>query len=170
MKVNCRCPEPRPGHSRFDGIIQKFERSHGHPHPRDVLTPDALALLQAVAGHGSFAAAARELGLVPSAVTYRVRQVEDALDVLLFDRSSRQARLTAAGAELLREGQRLLQDIDAVANRVKRVATGWEVAAHCRGGQRCPLDRDGAGEAFFALQPTTRLRCATRRWPARWRR
>src|SRR3954468_12037556 len=94
--------------------------------PRDVLTPDALGVLQAVGHQGSFAAAARELGLVPSAVTYRVRQLEDALDVLLFDRSSRQARVTDAGAELLREGARLLQEIDAVANRVKRVATGWE--------------------------------------------
>ena len=93
---------------------------------RKVLTPDALELLQAVAASGSFAAAARELRLVPSAVTYRVRQIEDALDVLLFDRSSRQARLTEAGAELLREGARLLAEIDAVANRVRRVATGWE--------------------------------------------
>src|SRR3954468_17072915 len=96
------------------------------PTPREVLTPDALSLLQAVAHAGSFAAAARELGLVPSAVTYRIRQIEDALDVLLFDRSSRQARLTDAGTELLREGGRLLQEIDAVVNRVKRVATGWE--------------------------------------------
>jgi DNA-binding transcriptional LysR family regulator len=66
------------------------------------------------------------MGMVPSALTYRVRQIEDALDVLLYDRSSRQAKLTRAGAELLREGARLLNDIDAVANRVKRVATGWE--------------------------------------------
>jgi DNA-binding transcriptional LysR family regulator len=64
--------------------------------------------------------------MVPSALTYRVRQIEDALDVLLFDRSSRQARLTEAGHELLREGGRLLDEIDAVANRVRRVATGWE--------------------------------------------
>lgn len=91
---------------------------------RDALTPDALAMLQTIADTGSFAAAARALNLVPSALTYRVRQIEDALDVLLFDRSSRQARMTEAGAELLREGGRLLQDIDAVANRVKRVATG----------------------------------------------
>jgi molybdate transport repressor ModE-like protein len=93
---------------------------------RDVLTPDALAMLQAIASAGSFAAAARAMGMVPSALTYRVRQIEDALDVLLYDRSSRQARLTPAGAELLREGNRLLGEIDAVANRVKRVATGWE--------------------------------------------
>ena len=83
-------------------------------------------MLQSIERLGSFAAAARALGLVPSALTYRVRQIEDALDVLLYDRSSRQAKLTAAGKELLREGARLLSDIDAVANRVRRVATGWE--------------------------------------------
>src|SRR5512141_1426429 len=94
--------------------------------PRDVLTPDALALIETIASAGSFAAAARSLNVVPSAVTYRIRQIEDALDVLLFDRSSRQARLTEAGGELLREGGRLLEEIDAVANRVRRVATGWE--------------------------------------------
>ncbi len=93
---------------------------------RKVLTPDALAMLQTIADTGSFAAAARALGMVPSALTYRVRQMEDALDVLLFDRSSRQAVATPAGLELLREGERLLQEMDAVANRVKRVATGWE--------------------------------------------
>lgn len=93
---------------------------------RNALTPEALAMMDTIARTGSFAAAARELGKVPSALTYSVRQLEDALDVLLFDRSSRQAQLTAAGAELLHEGRRLLQEIDAVANRVKRVAGGWE--------------------------------------------
>ena len=55
---------------------------------RDVLTPDALSMLHTIAQDGSFAAAARTLNLVPSALTYRVRQIEDALDVLLFDRRS----------------------------------------------------------------------------------
>ena len=96
------------------------------PQRRNVLTPEALAMIDAIARTGSFAAAAREAGKVPSALTYAVRQLEDALDVLLFDRSSRQARLTAAGQELLVEGRRLLQEMDAVANRVRRVASGWE--------------------------------------------
>lgn len=127
--------------------------------PRDVLTPDALGLVQAVADQGSFAAAARELGLVPSAVTYRIRQLEDALDVLLFDRSSRQAKLTAAGNELLCAGQQLLQDIDAMANRVKRVATGWEVelTVAVDSALSCSTVMELA-ESFYALQPTTRLR------------
>jgi DNA-binding transcriptional LysR family regulator len=90
------------------------------------LTPDALVMMDTIARTGSFAAGARELGKVPSALTYSVRQLEEALDVLLFDRSSRQAQLTAAGAELLHEGRRLLQEMDAVANRVRRIACGWE--------------------------------------------
>lgn len=127
--------------------------------PRDVLTPDSLAMLQVIAEAGSFAAAARQLGLVPSALTYRVRQIEDALDVLLFDRSARQARPTEAGAELLREGARLLQEIDAVSHRVRRVATGWE--------PQLTLSVDGAisphtmmelVDAFYAMAPPTRLK------------
>ena len=94
--------------------------------PRAALSPENLGLIEAVHRLGSMAGAARELGMVPSALTYRVRQVEDALDVLLFDRSARRAQLTPAGAELLRAGQALLQELDAVAERVKRVATGWE--------------------------------------------
>ena len=94
--------------------------------PRAALSPENLGLIEAVHRLGSMAAAARELGMVPSALTYRVRQVEDSLDVLLFDRSARRAQLTPAGAELLRAGQALLQELDAVAERVKRVATGWE--------------------------------------------
>ena len=121
---------------------------------RQVLTPDALTMMDAIARTGSFAAAARELGKVPSALTYNVRQLEDALDVLLFDRSSRQAKLTAAGEELLIEGRRLLEAMDAVANRVKRVATGWET--------QLTIAVDGIlsnttvfelCEAFYALRP-----------------
>ena len=127
--------------------------------PRDVLTPNSLSLLQAVAQAGSFAAAARQLDLVPSAVTYRVRQIEDALDVLLFDRASRQAQLTEAGAELLREGARLLEEIDAVANRVRRVATGWEpqftVAVDSIVSLPTVMD---LVQAFYQQKPPTRLR------------
>ena len=127
--------------------------------PRDVLTPAALSMLQTIASSGSFAAAARDLNLVPSALTYRVRQIEDALDVLLYDRSSRQARLTEAGAELLREGERLLHDIDAVANRVKRVATGWEsqltVAVDTIISRATVME---LCEGFFGQSPPTRIK------------
>jgi DNA-binding transcriptional LysR family regulator len=127
--------------------------------PRDVLTPDALAMLQAIDAAGSFASAARAMGMVPSALTYRVRQIEDALDVLLYDRSSRQAKLTQAGAELLREAARLLGDIDAVANRVKRVATGWEpqftIALDTIISKATVME---LCDSFFSQSPPTRIR------------
>ena len=126
---------------------------------RNVLTPDNLCVLQSIAETGSFAAAARHLGLVPSALTYRVRQIEDALDVLLFDRSARQARPTDAGLELLREGKRLLEDVDAIANRVRRVATGWEPQLTLSvDGVISPTTMLELVEAFYALQPPTRLK------------
>ena len=127
--------------------------------PRDILTPEALAMLQTIGSSGSFAAAARVLGLVPSALTYRVRQIEDTLDVLLFDRSAKQAQPTAAGQALLQEAGRLLSDVDAVANRVKRVATGWEavltVAADSIISRTVLME---LCEAFLALKSPTRLR------------
>ena len=121
---------------------------------RNVLTPDALMMMDIIARTGSFAAAARELGKVPSSLTYSVRQLEESLDVLLFDRRSRQARLTAAGEELLNEGRRLLEQMDAVANRVKRVATGWETQLSIAvDGLISRLTMFELCESFYALNP-----------------
>jgi len=127
------------------------------PQSHHALTPEALTMIDTIARTGSFAAAARELGKVPSALTYSVRQLEDALDVLLFDRRSRQAKFTAAGEELLNEGRRLLAEGMAVANRVRRVASGWEtqltVAVDDVISRRTLLD---LCEAFYALDPQGR--------------
>ncbi len=144
---------------------------------RNALTPDALAMMDTIARTGSFAAAARALGKVPSALTYSVRQLEDALDVLLFDRRSRQAQLTAAGEELLNEGRRLLAEMDAVAQRVRRVSTGWEteltIAADDVLSRLTLLE---LCEAFYALRPSgdgepgpgTRLRLRTEVMAGTW--
>jgi DNA-binding transcriptional LysR family regulator len=156
--------------------------------PRSALTPDALAMMDTIARSGSFAAAARQLGKVPSALTYSVRQLEDALDVLLFDRRSRQAKLTAAGQELLDEGRRLLEQIDAVANRVKRVATGWETQLSiavdgvisrttllelCEAFYACSATLSRAAQAtrplpLSVVPPATRLRIRTEVLAGTW--
>ncbi len=137
------------------------------------LTPDALLMMDAIARNGSFAAAARELGRVPSALTYSVRQLEDALDVLLFDRRSGQAKLTAAGQELLTEGRRLLAEMAGVANRVRRVATGWETELTIAvDGVLSPVTMLELVEAFYAESaegpPPTRLRLRTEVLAGTW--
>ncbi len=124
-----------------------------------VRTPESFVMLDAIATQGGFAAAARTLDLVPSALSWRVRQLEEALDVLLFDRRSRNARLTSAGEELLREGRRMLADVTAIAERVKRVATGWEpqltIAVDSLISRKVVFE---LCEAFFELKAPTRLR------------
>ncbi len=87
---------------------------------------EALEIIDAIDRKGSFAAAAQSLFRVPSALTYSVKKLEEDLGVSLFDRSGHRATLTAAGAELLKEGRQLLAAAQALESRVKRVATGVE--------------------------------------------
>jgi LysR family carnitine catabolism transcriptional activator len=63
-----------------------------------------LKLLQAfieVAEHSSFRRAAEEIGRTQSAVSMQIRQLEEQLGLRLFQRTTRQVRLTAEGAKLL---------------------------------------------------------------------
>lgn len=61
---------------------------------------DNIQIFLAVLDHGSFSAAARALGRVPSAVSMTIANLEAELDLVLFDRSSREPRPTAAARSL----------------------------------------------------------------------
>lgn len=69
---------------------------------------DGLEALEAIADHGSFAAAASSLHKAQSAVSYAVQRLEEALGVQVFDRSGHRARFTAAGVALLDEARQVL--------------------------------------------------------------
>lgn len=133
------------------------------------ITPELLYMIDAIARHGSFAKAARELGKVPSAVTYAVRKLEDGLDVLLFDRSGHRAQLTLAGQTLLRDGREVLQSLDALAGRVKRVATGWELELRVSVSVALPLEPlYEVIEEFRELATVTTLRLSTEVLSGNW--
>jgi DNA-binding transcriptional LysR family regulator len=70
-------------------------------------TTDNVALFLAVLDHGSFSAAARSLGRVPSAVSMAIGHLEAELDLQLFDRSSREPRPTAAARALEPQARQL---------------------------------------------------------------
>ena len=63
-------------------------------------TSDSLAIFLAVLDAGSFSAAARKLGRVPSAVSMAIAQLEAELDLPLFDRATRKALPTSAALAL----------------------------------------------------------------------
>ena len=77
-----------------------------------------LPIIVCVARHRSFAAAAAELGMSPSAVSHAVRTVEDRLATPLFARTTRSVSLTEAGARLLGGVEPALADIHQAIERL----------------------------------------------------
>jgi DNA-binding transcriptional LysR family regulator len=77
-----------------------------------------LPIIVCVARHRSFAAAAAELGMSPSAVSHAVRTVEDRLATPLFARTTRSVSLTEAGARFLGGVEPALADIHQAIERL----------------------------------------------------
>src|SRR5260370_28253136 len=71
-----------------------------------------LPIIACVARHRSFAAAAAELGMSPSAISHAVRSVEDRLAVPLFSRTTRSVSLTEAGTRFVAGVEPALIDIE----------------------------------------------------------
>ena len=67
-----------------------------------------------VAEKGSFSAAARQLGVSPSAVSKIVARMESRLGAQLVLRSTRRVQLTPEGCQLYERGQRVLADLNEV--------------------------------------------------------
>lgn len=87
----------------------------------------ALIAFAETAKHGSFAAAARELGGAPSTLAKAVARLEQSLGVRLFHRTTRQVTLTTDGERLFARCQRVLAELDdlhADAAGTRAVATG----------------------------------------------
>ncbi len=66
-----------------------------------------------IAERGSFHRAATHLNLSQTALSHRMRKLEDDLGVALFTRTTRQVALTPAGVELLPRARRMFEEITA---------------------------------------------------------
>lgn len=72
---------------------------------------------------GSFTRAAALLHTTQPALSARIREMEGALAVRLFDRNTRSVQLTRAGADLLPVVEQVLTDLGSVVERARDVAT-----------------------------------------------
>jgi DNA-binding transcriptional LysR family regulator len=93
-------------------------------------TLDQLVALDAIARGGSFAAAARELHKVPSAITYLMQELESSLGVALFERKGRGVVITPAGGRLLAAARDTLAQAHALQQVAADLAGAWEAELH----------------------------------------
>ncbi|MDQ6647805.1 MAG: LysR family transcriptional regulator [Pseudomonadota bacterium] len=80
----------------------------------------ALADFNDVARHGGVGRAARITGRPKATLSRRIRQLEDALGVRLFERGGHELHLTEEGRELQEQTRSLLEHIDEVGETLRR--------------------------------------------------
>ena len=89
-------------------------------------TSESLKVFLAVIDSGSFSAAARKLGRVPSAVSMAVSQLEAELDILLFDRSTRKAIPTDAARALEPQARQVASQLNLLDAHALQLHQGLE--------------------------------------------
>lgn len=91
----------------------------------------ALRAFEAAARLGSFAAAAAELSLTPSAISHQVRALEEWFERPLFVRNPRRVDLTADGQRLLRDLTQAFDLMHESCAALRAPAQRRELALHC---------------------------------------
>lgn len=93
----------------------------------DTLTLAQMQMFAVVAEAGSFRAGAARLHRVQSAVSQAIANLEEQLQVRLFDRSGHKPVLTPAGATLLGDVRAILSKVDALRSRAHGLEQGIEL-------------------------------------------
>lgn len=84
----------------------------------------ALATFEAAARHLNFTRAADEVGLTPAAVSYQIKEIEEQLGIVLFHRTSRTIRLTAAGRLLFEAAGDALETLRQALGKARKLSRG----------------------------------------------
>jgi DNA-binding transcriptional LysR family regulator len=87
----------------------------------------------AIADHGGFQKAAAVLNVTQTAITQRLRNLEDFLGVMLVERTTRSVSLTALGEDFLPQARRLLQELSAALTEIRETgkALRGDVSVAC---------------------------------------
>ena len=90
------------------------------------VTLEQARALDALARHGTLAAAAASLHKQHSALVYSLKQLEIQTDLELLDRSGYRVRFTIAGERVLGECRKLLAAAENLSRTCRAIKTGWE--------------------------------------------
>src|SRR3546814_15375690 len=103
------------------------------------VNPSDLATFLAIARHKSFRRAADELGVTPSALSHKLRALEERLDLRLVNRTTRSVAVTEAGEQLF-----------------ARVAPAFRSEAR-RGGKECGRPRRARWSPCHSKKKTNKM-------------
>lgn len=133
------------------------------------LSLEAIEIVDAIARHGSFAAAAERLYKVPSTISYAVSKLEDQLGLALFVRNGPRVTLTPAGQEMLKEGRWLLAAARQLESRMRQISTGFEAELRLVHDSLIPTSAFNPDIcAFEDLNCGTRLRIGSEAMTGTW--
>ena len=82
---------------------------------------DDLQAFVFIAQAGGFAGAANELNVTQSALSRRIKKLEEALGARLLDRTTRRVSVSTVGAEFLPEAKRIVDEFDKSLNDVREL-------------------------------------------------
>lgn len=117
-----------------------------------MLTSDHIDMLLTVIDKGSFSAAARALGRTPSAVSMAIANLEAELDLVLFDRGTREPTPTAAMAALLPDARAIAERLHALRAHAQHLSEGVEDTL--RLGLAAEVDGAPVARALAAVSAT----------------
>jgi DNA-binding transcriptional LysR family regulator len=101
--------------------MSNFKLSGPYPHGSKALELRHLRSAVTAADSGSFRKAAELLRLQQSSLSRSIRQIEDSLGVIIFDRSSGGISPTVAGRSVLRQARTILEECDALLSTARSV-------------------------------------------------
>jgi DNA-binding transcriptional LysR family regulator len=120
---------------------------------------DQLLVLDTIIRTGSFAAAAKALHRVPSAVTYAVRNLEESLDISLFERAGRRSVLTTSGTRVLEQARAILREARSLDRLADELGGEWEPTVHVVADGALPITSIVKGvQRFLARGLPTHVR------------
>lgn len=99
--------------------MHKYMATKSAPHASSLENWGDLELFLQVARAGSFSAAARALGIEQSTVSRRIRQLEEDLDLTLFERQATRSILTPVGESLEKRAEAIEANVHAFVDEAK---------------------------------------------------